>query len=152
MADENDQPPVYGVSSDDPAMRAAIEQARATFGDFLRELEADSRRVIPALATTLVKGYFSDDDAPSDGEHMWVEVQDWNGNSVTGILLSQPGHVKSVRVGDTVRVPRERLSDWLYDSDGTARGAFTVQVLRRRMSPAERREHDAHYPFAFEEA
>jgi uncharacterized protein YegJ (DUF2314 family) len=150
MGDGRDQPSAYPVGSDDTEMRAAMERARATFGEFLSELEADSRRMIPALSIALVKGRFSD-EKPEDVEYIWVDVEEWDADSVTGSLSSRPEKVKSIRLGDTVRVPRERLSDWLYVSGGIARGAFTVQVLRRRMSAAQRREHDSHYPFSFDE-
>jgi uncharacterized protein YegJ (DUF2314 family) len=42
------------------------------------------------------------------------------------------------------------ITDWLMIREGKAVGAYTVQVLRKRMSSQERAEHDAGYPFKFE--
>jgi uncharacterized protein YegJ (DUF2314 family) len=49
-----------------------------------------------------------------------------------------------------VRFQLDRVSDWLVASNGMARGAYTVQLLRKRMTDSERREHDSAYPFRFE--
>ncbi len=45
--------------------------------------------------------------------------------------------------------PASRLGDWLIVDDGRAKGLFTVQVLRARMSEDERAAHDANDPFGF---
>jgi uncharacterized protein YegJ (DUF2314 family) len=145
-----DLEPIYPVPASDEEMRAAMKHARETFSEFLREVEADSRRAIPALETILVKAYFADSDAPDDGEHMWLKQAQMEGKVVKGRLVSTPGHVKCVRSGEIVRFPLERLSDWLYVVNGKAHGAFTVKLLRSRMSAKERKEHDSHYPFTFD--
>ncbi|MCI0359197.1 MAG: DUF2314 domain-containing protein [Planctomycetaceae bacterium] len=55
-----------------------------------------------------------------------------------------------MQAGSLVSFPLERLSDWLYVVDGKAYGAFTVRLLRSRMSDEEKQEHDSHYPFEFD--
>jgi uncharacterized protein YegJ (DUF2314 family) len=142
--------PTYSVTSTDEEMQAAMDLARARFPEFIRELSLDSRRAIPVLETAIVKAYFADADSTANGEHMWVSDVEWDGERITGVLTSRPRHVASVEAGEEVDLPLERLSDWLYVVDGKAHGAFTVQLLRKRMSEAEKKEHDKHYPFKFE--
>lgn len=141
---------IFPIAASDPEMRMAIERARQTFPDFLRELDDDSKRLLPVVETALVKAYFADPDERDHGEHLWVAVNEWTPDSVVGEVLSQPTHVKIVSQGEDVRIATEQLSDWLYVADGVARGAYTVRLLRQRMTSQERREHDAGYPYSFE--
>ena len=41
------------------------------------------------------------------------------------------------------------MSDGLFVEKGAAKGAFTVNYLRKQMSAKERKEHDEGYPFRF---
>ncbi len=142
---------IIPVQSDDAEMNAAMQTAREKFPEFWREVSADHKRVIPALGGSMVKAYFDDPGgAPGGGEHMWVRDVEYDGKVITGTLADAPRHLHSVRSGEQVSFPLERLSDWFYVDGGKAIGAFTVRVLRSRMSGQERREHDSHYPFRFD--
>jgi len=132
-------------------MNAAMQTARDRFPEFWREVSNDYKRVIPALGESMVKAYFDDPGgSPQGGEHMWVRGVDYDGKMITGELADTPRHLRSIRAGQQVSFPLERLTDWFYVDDGKAVGAFTVRVLRSRMSEEERRVHDSHYPFRFE--
>ncbi len=150
MPPEENKSETFPVKSTDEEMRAAMRRAREAFPEFVREVEADSRRIIPALQSALVKAYFVDEENPSEGEHMWVDEVEWDSALIRGRLVSSPSHVRSVKMGDQVSFPLERLSDWLYVLNDKAHGAYTVQVLRNRMSKEERATHDSNYPFSFE--
>ena len=145
---------VYQAIKDDPEMIAAIEKARVTFPEFLTEADADRRRAIPILEDVLIKMYAANPDFPDAGEHLWVRYIGPDPRCegrFRGLMLSTPLKVTAiVSKGDTVNLSIKSLSDWLYVSDGKAYGAFTVRVLRSRMSPEELRDHDAGYPFSFE--
>lgn len=142
---------VVPVPSSDIEMNAATEMARARFPDFWKEVSADYRRVIPALDGSMVKAYFDDPGGSAQGgEHMWVKEVEFDGKTITGVLADAPHHLRSVRPGQQVKFPLERLTDWFYVDGGKAIGAFTVRVLRSRMNEQERRAHDSHYPFRFE--
>ena len=98
-----------------------------------------------------MKVYFTDpDSSESDGEHMWVELKESDGSQFKGILLSSPAWLKSVKGGDEVEFGTSDVTDWFYVEDGKAVGAYTVRLLRTRMSDEERAAHDAGYPFSFE--
>lgn len=147
----NSKSEIIPVQSADAEMNAAMQTARDRFPEFWREVSADYKRVIPALGGSMVKAYFDDPGgAPQGGEHMWVRGVEYDGKTITGELADTPRHLRSVRAGQQVSFPLERLSDWFYVDGGKAVGAFTVRLLRTRMSVEERRAHDSHYPFRFE--
>jgi uncharacterized protein YegJ (DUF2314 family) len=135
---------IIDVPADDPEMNAAKEKARRTLGTFLKAYEAggDFRGTL--------KVYFSEPGGPTKGEHMWVRPTDLSGPKFKGTLLSTPGWMKSVKVGAEVTFTRADISDWLLERDGKAIGAYTVRLLRKRMSAEERREHDSGYSYSFD--
>jgi len=141
---------IIPVQPDDTEMVTAMQTARDRFPEFWSEVSTDYKRVIPALGGSMVKAYFHDPEDSEGGEHMWVSEVEYDGATITGVLADRPGHVHSVRSGDRVSFPLEHLSDWLYVDEDKAIGAFTVRLLRSRMTEKQRQEHDSHYPFNFE--
>lgn len=142
---------IISVESDDFEILNAMRKARETFPEFVQAVEADWNRAIPVLESAMVKAYFADSHGGENGEHMWVQFEGYEAGRIRGTLISRPAHVDSVTEGDRVSFPLPNLSDWLYVEDGVARGAYTVKILRMRMSEAEREEHDRSYPFLFED-
>ena len=140
---------VIQVGSDDTDMNTAMRQARDSFGQFWAEVSADYERVIPALSNSMVKAYFADNPEMEGGEHLWITGVNYDGSKISGTVASAPLHLSAPKLGDQVTFPLERLSDWLIVDDGKAKGAYTVQLLRSKMTKAERAQHDAGYPFAF---
>jgi len=145
--------PIF-FSPDDDAMRAAAAEARRTFRFFWREMTWEQRRIVPALDLAAVKVAFwdGDDDTPprsEEVEHMWVGDVGFDGARLSGTLLNAPNHLRDVREGDPVDVPFERVGDWMYAIGGRVYGAFTVNLIRSRMSAPERREHDSAWGLDF---
>lgn len=136
---------IVSVSGEDAEMNAAMVKARSTLDQFWAKRSRDGDQF-----GGLLKVYFSDPGAEEEGEHMWVQVTSRTDDRISGVLLSDPRSLKSVKEGDAVEFRSERVSDWLYVEDGKAVGAFTVKLLRSRMSDAERQSHDSGYPFRFE--
>jgi uncharacterized protein YegJ (DUF2314 family) len=139
---------VFQFEGGDPDMLRAYEAARATFRYFWREVAWDRHRIIPALELACVKAPFSDgppsDDPPDhpEVEHMWIDDVEFDGEQITGVLLNEPNWLTSVSAGDTVSVPLEEISDWMYSLLGDVYGAHTVNLIRSRMGARERKEHD----------
>jgi len=144
------QSQTISVEAEDQEMQGAMQSARDQFPKFWEEVSTDYRRVIPVLQRPMVKAYFLDKNESEGGEHMWVGDVQYDGEIISGILIDKPRYIQSVDTGDKVRFPLERLSDWLYVERNTAVGAFTVKLLRTRMSEEERKRHDSHYPFKFD--
>lgn len=137
--------PVFFFDNNDPEMQQAYRAAQASFRYFWRELSWERRRIIPALDMTLVKLPFTDGprtDGNPEFEQMWIGDIDFDGDAVSGTLLNAPNWLASVHEGCAVSVPFEQLTDWMMTAEGRAYGGFTVNLMRSRMNPRERGEHD----------
>ncbi len=154
MSDSN-QSQVFLFDGDDPDMQRAYESARANFKYFWRELAWERRRIVPALDLACVKSPFSDGEQaePSedgtDVEHMWLNDVDFDGQMIRGVLLNSPNWLKTISEGDSVCIPLEQISDWMYSIGGEVYGAYTVNLMRSRMGVRERREHDSAWGLDF---
>ncbi len=152
---ESQQSKVFLFDKDDPDMQRAYEEARSTFKYFWRELAWESRRIVPGLDLACVKAPFAD-GAPSKSskgnpevEQMWLGEVDFDGQFITGALLNSPNWLKSVKAGDSARFTLEEITDWMYAFDGEVFGAYTVNLMRSRMSRAERNDHDSAWGLNF---
>jgi uncharacterized protein YegJ (DUF2314 family) len=147
--------PVFRAAKDDPQMRAAIRKARKTFPDFLVEADADLCRAIPVLEDAMVKLGIASPEDPDAVEHVWARYVGHDPEDegrFRAILLSYPRKLPAqMAKGDEINFSIRSLSDWLYVSDDKAHGAFTVRLLRSRMTPAELKKHDAAYTFSFDD-
>ncbi len=137
------QSPVTMVDSADPAMQEAYRQARQSFRYFYRELCWERRRIVPGLTLACVKIIFDDPVPHKQGaELMWCDEVFFDGQKVKAKLLNEPSWLKSFREGQAVSVAPKELADWMYVIGERVYGAFSVQVLRARMSRSERKQHD----------
>lgn len=136
---------VFMFAGDDPSMIAAYSRAQETFRYFWRELSWERRRIVPAFDMVMIKLPFTDgkrEDGNPEYEHMWVSDIDFDGVTLSGILMNSPNWLSSVKEGDHIKVPLSHLEDWMITSDSRAYGAFTVNAMRRQMPPHERKAHD----------
>jgi uncharacterized protein len=143
------------LSENDEEMQGASQKARATFRYFWREVAWERRRIVPALNLACVKAPFSDGEGASprenrpEVEHMWLDDVDFDGRFVTGTLLNSPTWLKTVKEGDSASLRLDEISDWMYVISGEVYGAYTVNLMRSRMEPRERKEHDAAWGLNF---
>jgi uncharacterized protein len=146
---------VFLVDGSDPEMQKAYQKAQATFRYFWREVAWERRRIVPALDLACVKAPFSDvepeEHSKSDPqvEHMWLSDVDFDGRTVSGVLLNSPNCLKSVQQGDSARFALDAISDWMYAIHGEVYGGYTVNLMRARMSASELKEHDAAWGLNF---
>ncbi|MFO0826178.1 MAG: DUF2314 domain-containing protein [Gemmataceae bacterium] len=141
------QSQVFLFNNSDPAMQTANEKARESFRYFWREVFWERHRIIPALDLACVKLPFADGRATKKTDHpnveqMWISEIDFDGQFVSGVLQNSPNWVKSVKAGDRVRRPVSEISDWMFAMSDRVYGAFTVNLMRFRMSEQERAGHD----------
>jgi uncharacterized protein YegJ (DUF2314 family) len=142
--------PVFYAKSEDHEMEQAVARAPGSFKYLWRELTWEYRRIVPALELSAIKAAFKDpeDDAV---EHMWLSNIEFDGEVISATLLNSPNEVTSVKEGDQITLQKDQIEDWMYVIDGRVYGGFTIQVLRARMSSAERRGHDDAWGFSFAE-
>jgi uncharacterized protein YegJ (DUF2314 family) len=152
---ESEQSRVFLFDESDPEMQRAYENARATFRYFWREIAWERRRIVPALDLAAVKAPFSDgegkkrDKDTPNVEHMWMSEVDFDGRTVSGVLLNSPNWLKTVKEGDSASLPLGHISDWMYAISGEAFGGYTVNLMRSRMGRREREEHDRAWGLKF---
>ncbi|HAV3555315.1 DUF2314 domain-containing protein [Acinetobacter baumannii] len=127
-------------------MILAFENAIGTFKYFWRELYWESRRIVPALELAYVKCAFMQENLEDKNEplieYMWIDQVDFDGSTITGILLNEPYIIDNVQAGETVRLQFESIVDWMFLSNGTVHGAFTIQEYRKTLNASGRKEYD----------
>ncbi len=65
-------------------------------------------------------------------EWMWVEVINWKGRNITGILSNEPADIPYLHSGQQLEVHEEDLFDYIHEfPDGKKEGNTTGQILRR---------------------
>lgn len=135
--------------NDSPALLAAYKKARETFKYFWREVFTEYHRIVPALDGAYVKVIFVQEANERTGgnedalvEHMWINEVDFDGDTIRGTLINEPNELTNVQEGDSVAVPLEAVSDWLFARDDKTYGGFTIHLMRSEMTPDERAEHD----------
>jgi uncharacterized protein YegJ (DUF2314 family) len=105
---------VFMFDNDDPEMQGAYRRARANFRYFWREMAWERRRIVPAMDLACVKVPFFDEvgDGSAKGtpevEHMWISEVNFDGQHVRGVLLNSPNWLKSVKEGDSARLPSRK--------------------------------------------
>lgn len=138
--EQEEKQPVFMFSGDDPAILRAYAEAKATFKYFWREISWERRRIVPAFDMMLIKLPFT--DGQPEGEHMWVDEVEFDGDNLSGVLLNSPNWLTSVKQGDAVKAPFSHLEDWMITANGVAYGAFTVNQMRAKMNTHDRKAHD----------
>jgi uncharacterized protein YegJ (DUF2314 family) len=114
--------PVVNISGDDPRMKAAVEEARQRWAEFV---EAFQRRH-PNHESFSVKLPITDG---KNTEFIWVSVEAIEGDQIVGDLANEPVDLRFMKLGSRVRGSVADLNDWAYISDGEMVGGFTSRVL-----------------------
>lgn len=114
--------PVIQVADDDPRMRAAVDEARRRWPEFIRAF--DRRDGNDSFA---VKAPISDAEHI---EYMWLIVAAIENNIAYGRVDNDPLNVQGVKPGDIRRVSGSEIWDWMYLEGGEMVGGFSVAVLR----------------------
>lgn len=136
---------VYNVDNDDKEMSNAIEKAKTTFPEFEKAIASKN----PNYKNFSLKKAFK---SPSGDEQIWIAfvVKRPNSTKYVGIIGNEPLFTKEVKFDDIVELEPEEATDWMYSDGNIIRGAYTLHVLRDRMSADERKAFDAESGFVFE--
>ncbi len=133
-------------SAGDDELDAAAAKALKTFGYFWREMTWENHRIEKGVDLALVNVLFTDE---SDHEFLWVADVNFDGETLTGSLHSRPETMTSMQLGRSVEFSLAEVYDWMYVREGNVFGGHTVDVLRSRMTEAERADHDAKWGYKF---
>jgi uncharacterized protein YegJ (DUF2314 family) len=135
----------FNAPSEDIEIDKASINARKSFKIFWRELSWEMRRIIPAHSLCAVKRAFPTKKNKKGDvfvEHMWLGDITFDGQIISGQLLNQPDEIENLNQGDPVQFHYEEMSDWMYSIGEKIYGAFTVNVIRTRMTEKELKAHD----------
>lgn len=72
--------------------------------------------------------------ATRDGGHewMWVEVTNWEGDAISGLLRNEPFNVPGLHGGQMVKVSQSKVFDYIWQgADGRQEGNQTGKILQR---------------------
>ncbi|MEJ2884298.1 YegJ family protein [Pedobacter sp. GR22-6] len=130
------EPDIAQISGDDVAMNNAILTARKTITQFDSVLNS----VNTSIDGVALKARF--DTPTGDGEHIWLtDVKKIKGQ-YSGVIGNLPNSTQEVKIGDTVSISNDRISDWMYLQNGKLKGGFTIRVLRDQLSTEEKKAFD----------
>ena len=118
--------PVTEAEFDDKEMKAAIDKARSSVGEFVERLQN------PGLTdeSFSVKKMISDGE---EVEHLWLTDVSYSDGKFIGIINEEPQSVRNVQFGQEASVAETEILDWMYLDDGKLVGNFTLRVLLERM-------------------
>ncbi len=113
--------PPLRTSPNDPLMKAALLEARASMDQFMKLVRAPK-------TSTVVKLYFVSDS--KQVEHLWAEVLEVLDDRELGVRLVTPPVTHSGRLDRVYRCGIEDVEDWqVRDPQGNVHGGFTQRAM-----------------------
>jgi uncharacterized protein YegJ (DUF2314 family) len=133
---------VQSVESSDREMNAAIAQARETLPEFIAAFQSPS----PTQTYFGIKVEFPFGDGTAY-EHLWISQLSYEAGQFTGVVGNEPVYLEGVKLGDTVIINNEDITDWMIIDNGRMLGGFTVYVLLRDSSDREKEQFETEAGF-----
>jgi uncharacterized protein YegJ (DUF2314 family) len=122
----NAQDRVIQVPTDDQEMQRAMTSARASLAEFWKTFDTPKPGEEGfALKVAIIDG--------SKVEHFWVNRIERSGQTISGIINNDPNDVTTVKLGQRVEFPTERISDWMFLRNSKIVGNATLRVLMKFM-------------------
>jgi len=127
---------IYSVTDNDTEMNEAINTANQTLDKFNLALMSSNLDFKYFALKTRFK-------TPNGGEHIWVSNISLKDNKYYGVVANLPKSTTDVKIGDTIQIVNDNISDWMYIDNQKLCGGFTIRLLRKRMTEPERKQFDA---------
>lgn len=132
------QPDVMYFKNSDEEMNVAVKNAQKTLSEFQKAIQSKN----PSYSNFTLKQEF--DTSDGGGEHIWIGDIQLKDGKYYGIVQNEPVDTEiSVKLGDSIEVPIDKISDWMYNDKNIVKGAYTIKVVRKYMSPEEKKGMDA---------
>jgi uncharacterized protein YegJ (DUF2314 family) len=131
------QAEVVFVPTADPAMNAAIAEAKATLPGFFQRLGKPQ----PGDEGFAVKIYFK--TRTGDGEHIWANKIEVAGNSVSATISNEPRDIAGLKAGQRLTVPMDRITDWMFMRAGKIHGGQTIRAAIPTLPKAQADQYKA---------
>ncbi|MBU6300471.1 MAG: DUF2314 domain-containing protein [Verrucomicrobia bacterium] len=147
---ETPKPPAIDVTraqpyqTKDAELNAAMQEARNSLPAFVAEsMNNESSGTAFTVKVHAV--------SPAGEEDLWLTGIVQDGDHYTAVVESDPKALAAeFPMGTEVRFSPGEVVEWHYFKDDKVTGAQVTRILRQRMTPAQRAEHDVIYPFPFE--
>ena len=120
-------------NTDDPDIRAAMEKARATVGEFLSAVQkpAASQRQF------MVRKAYPTLDAGRQ-QILWINSVTFDGTLLHGVADDKTASVGAgIPLDGKVAFPPNEIADWMFNEDGKAVGGFMLRALKKKMTEDE---------------
>lgn len=113
----------------------------AKHDDELLQASENAKRRLPALRALFNKGLApgysimvkKPFETANGNEWMWIEVTQWEGEQMTGILQNDPYEIPDLKAGAVVIFSESEVFDYILNKpDGTSEGNETGKILERR--------------------
>lgn len=115
-----EQAPVIEVSSDDPRMRASVEEARRRWPEFVAAFQSRAGEMFSVKVPIAVG---------ERKEFIWIRVKELEPETVRGELDNKPVDLPGLDEGSPVEVSVAEVQDWGWFRNGERVGFFSVAVL-----------------------
>ncbi|MEO1436005.1 MAG: DUF2314 domain-containing protein, partial [Bacteroidota bacterium] len=122
---------IYDVETGNQELAAASERARAK----LPKLKKRFKKGLGTEQALLMKFPFlyGDDEV----EYMWVEILQWTGDEVEGILQNQPYYIKDLQAGERVEFNTDKMYDYILqhsaeEYEGNETGEIILRLQENR--------------------
>lgn len=115
---------------DETEMATAIARVRSEVDTFIGALESRNGSDF-AVKVPIAEG--------DETEHIWLTDVTYRDGVFEGKIGNDPGVVSNVGFGQTIRVRKEEISDWLVMRDGKFHGNYTLRPLLATMPEDEAR-------------
>ena len=129
------EPDIVGVESDDADMNKAIANAVLNSSIFDLALKNNSSK---CENFSIKKPYKTD----SGTEHIWISNVVLKRDKYQGIIANTPEYINEIKLGDTVLVAKNEISDWMFLENNILKGGYTIRVIRDKMSQVEKKQFD----------
>lgn len=136
---------VIEFKQDDNAMNNAIEEAKKTFSQF----EELFKKPKDGQESFAIKVRFDTPDG--GGEHIWIGDLKTDGKVYTGVVNNEAQSTPDVKLGDTIQIDMNRMSDWMYLDKGVLKGGYTIRVMKNNLSDEEKKNFDKEVGFIIED-
>jgi uncharacterized protein YegJ (DUF2314 family) len=121
---------VVHVADDDPEMNKAIADARARLPAFWSTFDNPAQD----QSDFALKVEISDANGT---EFFWANRLSRRDGKIFGTINNDPNIVKSVKFGEEIEVPPDKIADWMYMQAGKMHGNYTMRPLLKQLPKAE---------------
>lgn len=108
----------------DSSMQAARQTARDRLPRFLELIDAGTP------GTYTVKFPLTQNGAT---EHIWMQLTDYQHGTFTGLLANDPVNGSKYKMGDTMKVAKADVDDWMISTGNELYGGYSVRIMLKDM-------------------